>query len=44
MVFLQDELDLVRIYLDLENLRFDNKFEVIFEMDDVIEMAERIDC
>lgn len=39
MVLLENELELLRLYVDLEQMRFDNKFEVNYEIDEALDLG-----
>ena len=38
-VSLEDELELLKLYITLEQMRFDNKFEVIYEIDESLDLV-----
>lgn len=40
MVTLEVELEMVRYYITLEQMRFDNKFEVIFDIEETVDLED----
>ena len=38
-VSLEDELELLKLYVTLEQMRFDNKFDVVYEIDDSLDLV-----